>query len=228
MVKLFLDTASISEMDEMKNEVQGFTTNPSLMRKAGVTDYLGHGKAICDRFRNHSVSLEVIADDFDEMEYQANKLNNCGSNVFVKIPVTNTKGDSSGRLIKKLASEGIKVNVTAVFTKKQINAVVKVLIDSSAPAIISVFAGRIADTGVDPVRIIGYANEISRPHRHIDILWASTRQVFDVHFSAGADIITVSRDILKRMALKEKDLDDYSRETVKQFYDDAKEAGYSI
>lgn len=227
MVKLFLDSANTDEMEKWENKVQGFTTNPSLARKAKVKDYSSWAQTICLRFPKHSISFEVIADDFDEMEEQARKISRMNDNIHVKIPVTNTKGESSGHLIKRLTKAGIKVNVTAVFTRKQIDAVVRVL-DKTTPSIISIFAGRIADTGKDPSEVVSYAARETYPYDNIEVLWASTRQVFDVYFPAGADIITVSADILKRMELEDKDLTDYSRETVKQFYDDAKAAGYTI
>ena len=225
MVKLFLDSADLEMMGKYHNHVQGFTTNPSLMRKAKEPYYMEWAAQIVGL--ELPVSFEVISDDFDEMEEQARKLSKLGNNVFVKIPVTNTKGDSSGHLIKRLGKMGIKVNVTAVMTKKQVNVVLRVL-DKTTPAIISVFAGRIADTGVDPAPLVSYAVQVTRQHRNIDVLWASTRQVLDVYFPAGADIITVSPEILDKLKLYGKDLTDYSRETVKQFYDDAKAAGYTL
>jgi len=227
MVKIFLDSADIKEMELAEADVRGFTTNPTLMRKADVPDYAYWAKEVCKRFPTYPVSFEVISDDFDEMETQAKTLSSFGENVYVKVPVTNTRAESCGRLIKRLHNEGIKVNVTAVFTKKQVRTMVNML-QGETPSIISIFAGRIADTGIDPTILVAYANEISRPFRGIEILWASTRQVLDVHFPAGADIITVSKDILAKMSFKGKDLDDYSRETVKQFYDDARKAGYTL
>ena len=227
MVKLFLDSASRIEMALLKERVQGFTTNPSLMRKAGVDHYLTWAEYVIRTYPNHYISFEVISDDFNEMGEQAEKLSRLGGNVYVKIPVVNTKSESSGHLIKRLTKAGIKVNVTAVFTKAQIDAVIRVL-DKNTPSIISIFAGRIADTGIDPSYTVSYASEQTHPYRNIEVLWASTRQVFDVHFPAGADIITVSADILKRMELEGKNLKEYSRETVQQFYDDAKAAGYTL
>ena len=226
MVKLYLDTASPTEAEAKL--VQGFTTNPTLMRKAGVTSYMEWAKDLCARFPHHSISFEVVADDFDEMASQARRISKWGQNVYVKIPVVNTEGTFSGKLIKALGKEGIKVNVTAVMTRKQITQIVAMLSQHTTPAIISVFAGRIADTGIDPSTIVGHAVKVTRQYRHVDVLWASTRQAFDVHFCAGADIITVSPEILNRLHLNGKDLDDYSRKTVVQFFNDAESAGYTL
>ena len=226
MVKIYLDTANISEMANSK--VDGFTTNHSLMRAAGVTDYLPWAKEICSTYPTHEVSFEVIADDFAEMERQARVLAALGENVYVKIPVTNTKGESSCDLIKKLSVDGVKLNVTALFTRTQIRRVINA-IKWKTPAIISVFAGRIGDTGVDPRINVRYA--VKNAHKSgLRVLWASTRQALDVKFAeeAGADIITVGPEIYRRLKSYGKDLDQFSLETVCQFRDDAMDAGYVL
>lgn len=229
MVKIFADGASIEEMQEVVRNplVVGLTTNPSLMRKAGVTNYQSFAQRALYAFPNYPISFEVIADEFTEMERQAKIISSWGENVYVKIPVCNTKGESSAPLIGRLSADGIKVNATAILCYKQIDEVMEAL--GSTPAVISIFAGRIADTGRDPVPFITYALKQKRLTIH-EVLWASPRQVLDVHTadSIGCDIITVTKDILNKLPLEGKSLLDYSRETVEMFYKDAQAAGYSL
>ena len=229
MIQIFADGADIEEMQAMARNplVKGFTTNPSLMRKAGVRSYEGFAKRALNSFPDYPISFEVFADDLPMMEVQAKEIASWGSNVFVKIPVCTTKGETTAPLIHDLALAGIKLNITAILCYKQIDEVMDHLTET--PAIISIFAGRIADTGRDPAGMILHAMKRKFVISH-EVLWASPRQVFDVYKadSLGCDIITVSYDILKKMKLEGKNLIDSSRETVKMFFDDAKAAGYSI
>ena len=229
MVKVFADGADIEAMHKAaKNPViKGFTCNPSLCRKAGVKDYAEFGKRIANAFPDHPISFEVISDDFTEMEKQAHEIASWGANIFVKIPVCNTAGASAAPLISRLAAAGVKVNVTAILCASQVDEVFDAL--GSAPAIVSIFAGRIADTGRNPIGIINHALEKKRLTSH-EVLWASPRQVFDYYTadSLGCDIITMTPDLIAKLPLGGKNLADYSRDTVKMFYDDAKAAGYSL
>lgn len=226
-MKIFADGSDINEMLKAQHDVDGFTTNPSLMRKAGVTDY---EKFVHDVVSNISlpVSFEVFADDLPEMERQARKLASYADNIYVKIPITNTKGEPTYDLIEKLAKEGIKQNITAIFTLSQIDNTIKAL-GSETPSIISIFAGRIADTGVDPKITIQYALDKILPNQ--EVLWASCREIYNIYEAEdmGCHIITVPQDIInKASALAYKDLALYSRETVQMFYDDAAASGYTL
>lgn len=229
MIRIFGDSADITEMHDMmrSHAIRGWTTNPTVMKKAGVKDYRGFARRALHAFPGMPLSLEVFADDAPEMEDQAKEIASWGDEVYVKIPVCNTKGESSARLIHRLSRDGIKVNVTAILCHAQIDEVMDVLTET--PAIISIFAGRIADTGRDPTAMIAHAVKRKLVVGH-DVLWASPRQVMDVYTSdaLGCDIITVTKDILKKMPLEGKNLLDYSRETVQMFFDDAKTAGYRI
>ena len=229
MVKIFADGADLVQMVEAaKNPaVRGFTTNPSLMRKAGIKDYRTFAKLVIDRFPTYPISFEVIADEFDEMERQASQISSWGENVYVKIPVTNTKGQSACPLIARLATDGVKVNVTAILCHAQIDAVLDAL--GLAPAIVSVFAGRIADTGRNPEGFITHALKKKRLTCH-EILWASPRQVLDVYTAEalGCDIITCTPEIIGKLSLEGKKLEAYSLETVQMFRNDALAAGYSL
>jgi transaldolase len=218
MVAIYLDSADLNEMIRLNDKVSGFTTNPTLMRKAGVTDYKSWAKIVLDRFPDKPVSLEVFADDFLEMKRQARIIASWGRNVYVKIPITNTLGQSSAPIVKHLSDEGIKVNVTAVMTREQMKE-----ISPSHPEIISVFCGRIQDTG--------RLSPIPSPYKNVSkILWASTRSVGDVYHAenVGYDIITLSPELIAKLPLKDKDLTQYSLETVKMFHDDAQKAGYTL
>lgn len=230
-IKIFADGADLKEIIELaKNpNIKGFTTNPTLMRKAGISDYEAFALDVLDHVPNHPISFEVFADDFDGMEMQARQIASWGPNVFVKIPVTNTKGEFMGPLIAHLAALGVKLNVTAIMTVDQVRAVGDAL-RPEVPAVVSVFAGRIADTGVDPVPLMAECVEILKHLPDAELLWASPRELLNV-FQAdevGCGIITATPDILKKLALVGKDLTAYSLETVHMFYKDASAAGYSI
>lgn len=209
--------------------IRGFTTNPTLMRKAGVADYEAFAKALLIKVRDRPVSLEVFADDFAEMERQARKIASWGANVNVKIPITDTKGTSAAPLIERLSKSGVIVNVTAMMTLEQVRAVRGALVPDT-PAIVSVFAGRVADTGVDPVPHMAECLRILSDRPKAELLWASPRELLNV-FQAdaiGCHIITATNDILKKLDLVGKDLGAYSRETVEMFRRDAVSAGYDI
>ena len=231
MIKIFADGADKAGMLSMyKNpRIDGFTTNPTLMRKAGITDYIGFAKEILQTIDDKPVSFEVFADEFEEMERQAREIATWGSNVYVKIPVTNTKKISCTSLIKKLSAEGVQLNITAILSLEQVSEVADALKNGSS-SFVSVFAGRIADTGVDPVPLMKRALEILNPVSNAELLWASPREVLNVYQaeSIGCHIITATNDILKKLNLKGKDLEEYSLETVQMFFDDAQQAGYKL
>ena len=231
MIKIFADGADKAGMLSMyKNpRIDGFTTNPTLMRKAGITDYIGFAKEILQTIDDKPVSFEVFADEFEEMERQAREIATWGSNVYVKIPVTNTKKISCAPLIKKLSAEGVQLNITAILSLEQVSEVAEALKNGSS-SFVSVFAGRIADTGVDPVPLMKRALEILKPVSNAELLWASPREVLNVYQaeSIGCHIITATNDILKKLDLKGKDLEEYSLETVQMFFDDAQQAGYRL
>ena len=230
-VKLFADGADLAGMKEMAGNplIKGFTTNPTLMRKAGIADYKAFARDVLETISDRPVSFEVFADEFDEMEAQAMEIASWGANVNVKIPVTNTQREFSGPLIKRLSKAGVKVNVTAVMTPQQVERITDCL-DSKTEAIISVFAGRIADTGRDPMPIMAKAVQIMKAKPLAELIWASPRELLNVFQadSVGCHIITATNDILKKLSLVDKDLDNYSLETVEMFYKDAKAAGYTI
>ncbi len=231
MIKIFADGADIDGIKEMCDNpsIKGFTTNPTLMRKAGVEDYEAFARDVLDVVTELPISFEVFADDLDEMEKQARKIASWGHNVNVKIPVTNTKGEFTGPIIESLSAAGVQLNVTAIMTLDQVRAVGAAL-DADTAAIVSVFAGRIADAGIDPIPHMAEALEILKDKPKAELLWASPRELYNIIQAAsiGCHIITVSNDVLKKMALFGKDLDEYSLETVKMFYNDAKSASYSI
>lgn len=230
-VKIFADGADLAGIRRLAANplVKGFTTNPTLMRKAGVDDYEAFAREVLAAVGGRPVSFEVFADEFEAMERQARKIATWGDNVAVKIPVTNTKGESSTPLIARLSEAGIQVNVTAILTLDQIRAVADALAVAT-PAVVSVFAGRIADTGRDPVPIMTEALKILDSRPKAELLWASPREILNV-FQAdaiGCPIITVTADVLAKLGLIGKDLAEYSLETVKMFHDDAAKAGYDI
>jgi len=230
-IKIFSDGAEKAPMLEMaaKPFIKGFTTNPTLMRKAGITDYVAFAKDILANIKDKPVSFEVFSDEFSEMERQARIIASWGPNVYVKIPITNTKRQSTFDLVKKLAHEGVKINVTAILTLKQV-AHIKEAFPKDASAIISVFAGRIADTGHNPFSIMKEAKAILSSHPKMELLWASPRQLLDIYYAeeAGSDIITVTTDILKKLEKIGYDHDELSLDTVKMFYDDGQKAGYAL
>jgi len=230
-VKLFADGAERLEMLRLYANplIQGFTTNPTLMRKAGVADYEAFAREILALIPDRPVSFEVFSDDFMEMERQAHRIANWEGQVYVKIPVTNTRGESSVALIRRLARAGIRLNITALLTLKQVCEVSAALRDCPS-AYVSVFAGRIADTGCDPVPIMAEAVHILQTYSQLQLIWASPRELLNV-FQAdevGCHVITATSDILKKLSLVGKDLTVYSVDTVKMFHDDAASAGYSI
>lgn len=230
-VKIFADGADKSAMLELyaKPYIQGFTTNPTLMRKAGITDYEAFARDILQTIPDRPISLEVFADEFPEMERQARRIATWGDNVYVKIPVTNTRREPSLDLICRLAHSGIKLNVTAILTLEQVRGVVAML-SGGPPSCVSVFAGRIADTGRDPVPVMAAAAEMVSVHPGMELIWASPRELLNV-FQAdaiGCHIITATPDILKKLSLRGKDLHDYSLETVQMFFDDARKSGFTL
>jgi transaldolase len=230
-VKIFGDGADVAGILELYRQphIKGFTTNPTLMRKAGVTDYRAFASEILERITDRPISFEVLADDETTMEAQAREIASWGANVYVKIPVTNTKREPMYRLIRRLSADGIQVNVTAVLSLLQVREVARAL-DGGAASCISVFAGRVADTGRDPVPVMTEALEIMRSNPKAELIWASPRELLNIYQADEIDchIITVTNDILKKLALVGKDLHDYSLETVKMFYDDAVKSGYSL
>ena len=230
-VQIFADGADKAGMLEMYNKsfIKGLTTNPTLMKKAGIKDYEAFAKDILNDVKDKSISFEVFSDDLDEMEKQALKIATWGDNVYVKIPVTNTKGIPTYSLIKKLADKGVKVNVTAIMTLEQVRDVVLSL-NQNVPSYVSVFAGRIADTGVDPVPLMSAAVQITSMNSKAEVIWASPRELLNI-FQAdeiGCQIITVTNDILKKLELVDYNLGSYSLDTVKMFYNDALAAGFKI
>jgi len=230
-VKLFADGAEKAGMLEMYQNplISGFTTNPTLMKKAGVSDYKAFAKDILYHIPDKPISFEVFSDEFDEMECQALDIASWGKNIYVKIPITNTKGESSVPLITTLSEKEVKVNVTAMFTVQQVQSVIPGL--SKGPGgYVSVFAGRIADAGLDPLEIMREVLRRIKDYPSIELIWASPRELYNVVQAndIGCDIITATNNILKKLPTLGKDLDQFSLETVKMFYDDATAAGYSI
>ena len=231
-IKLFADGAEVAAMIALAKDsrIRGFTTNPTLMRKAGITDYRAFARAVLDGISSHPISFEVFSDEFPEMERQALEIASWGKNVYVKIPVTNCKRESSVGLVRSLAAKGVKQNVTAVFTLEQVLEMAAAL-KGGPPSVISVFAGRIADSGRDPKPHMAEALKICRAaDPGIELLWASPREVFNIAEadSVGCDIITATPDLLKKLDNFGKDLGDFSLETVEMFYRDAKAAGYRL
>ena len=230
-VKIFADGADKEGILEMyaKSFIKGFTTNPTLMRKAGICDYRAFAKEVLQAISDRPVSFEVFSDEFQDMERQAMEIASWGDNVYVKIPVTNTRGQPCYELVRKLTKSGVKVNVTALMTLDQVRDVVAVL-DSETPSYVSVFAGRIADTGRDPVPVMAAAVELLKTRPKAELIWASPRELLNI-FQAdtlGCHIITVTNDTLKKLVLIGRDLNDYSLETVKMFFEDAKGAGFEL
>jgi transaldolase len=230
-VKIFADGADLPGMVKLYANpvIKGFTTNPTLMRKSGVSDYGAFAREVLQAIPDRPVSFEVFADEFGEMERQAHEIASWGPNVNVKIPVTTTKGAFCGPVIERLSQAGVAVNVTAILTLDQVSRVVECLA-ARTPAIVSVFAGRIADTGRDPVPLMAKAVEILRAKPKAELIWASPRELLNI-FQAdeiGCHIITVTHDVLAKLALVGKDLDGYSLETVQMFYRDAEAAGFTI
>ena len=230
-ITIYADGADINGMVEeyKKGIVKGFTTNPTLMKKAGVKDYVTFAKEAIKEIPDLPISLEVFADDFDQMEKEARVISALGDNVYVKIPITNSKGESSIPLIKKLSESDIKLNVTAMFTIEQVKETVEAFKDGTQN-IVSVFAGRIMDAGVDAVPMMKEVHEICQTKPGTLSLWASCREVFNIVQAdqSGTDIVTVTNDILKKLPNLGKDLDQFSLETVQMFVRDGQSLGYSI
>ena len=230
-VKIFADGADKAGMLEMcaRPYIKGLTTNPTLMRKAGIADYRAFARDVLAAIIDKPVCFEVFADDFAEMERQALEIAAWADNVYVKIPITNTRRDSSAALVKRLADRRVKLNVTAIMTLAQVRETAAAL-NSATPSYVSVFAGRIADTGLDPQPLMLEAVKMLEANANAQLVWASTREVLNI-FQAdaiGCHVITVTRDILSKLALVGYDLTEYSLDTVKMFHDDAQSAGFSL
>ena len=230
-IKLFADGADLNGMLEMNSKpyIKGLTTNPTLMRKAGITDYKGFAAEVLSHITEKPISFEVFSDDLDEMKRQALEISGWGKNVYVKIPITNTRGVSTASIVQNLVQQGVKVNVTALMTPHQVQTVADVL-EPSIPSYVSIFAGRIADTGRNPEPIMVEALEILRSVTSAELIWASPRELLNV-FQANAikcHVITATNDILKKLELVGKDLQEYSLETVQMFYEDALKSGYEL
>jgi transaldolase len=228
---LYADGADFAGMIEeyKKGIVTGFTTNPSLMKKAGVKSYEEFAKSVLKAIPDHPISFEVFSDELSGMEREARIIGEWGDNVYIKIPVTNTKGESTASLVKKLSHDGLKLNVTAILALDQVKTVSYAL-SPDTPSIVSIFAGRIADTGVDPIPIMKDAVKVLKSNPKTELLWASSRELLNIiqAESCGCHIITVTSDILKKISLVGKDLNQLSLETVQMFYSDAQSAGYMI
>ena len=230
-VKIFADGADLAGMLDMyaRPYIAGFTTNPTLMRKAGIANYRAFALALLQTIRDRPISFEVFSDDFKEMERQAHEIASWGDNVYVKIPITNTKREPAQGLIRRLTMAGVKINVTALLTLEQVRETVASVI-GGAPCYVSLFGGRIADTGRDPVPMIVAALGVLKQAPNAQLIWASPRELLNI-FQAdaiGCHIITVTNDLLKKLSVIGKDLDDYSLETVEMFHADAKQAGYEL
>jgi transaldolase len=230
-IKIFADGADKAGMLEMYRQpyIRGFTTNPTLMRKAGINDYRAFARDIVRAIPDRSISFEVFSDEFAEMEKQAREIAGWGQNVYVKIPITNTRRESSAPLLRRLSQAGIKVNVTAMTTLEQVKLVAESM-SPDVPCYVSVFAGRIADTGRDPVPLMAAAVEIIRPLPRAELIWASPREFLNI-FQAdriGCHIITVTNELLAKVKMIDYDLAQYSLDTVRMFYEDAQKAGFSL
>lgn len=230
-VKIYADGADIKHILSLANNpiIKGFTTNPSLMRAAGITDYESFARDLLAQVKSHPISFEVFADDLSAMEDQAFQIASWGSNVYVKIPVTNTKAVSTQTLINKLSHAGVALNVTAILTLDQVRTVAEAL-SVSTPAVVSVFAGRIADTGVDPVPLMLACKEVLKGLPQAELLWASCRELLNIIHAeqSNCDIITVPHSMLQKLELFGKNLETYSLETVQMFYKDALASAYTI
>jgi transaldolase len=230
-VKIFADGADFDGMVEMaaQKHIAGFTTNPTLMRKSGVSDYERFAKLVLREISNKSVSFEVFTDDLDEMYVQGSKIAQWAENVFVKIPITNTRGESTAQVISKLTERGVKVNVTAVMTLPQVERILPAL-NPAVQSYVSIFAGRIADTGLDPIPTIRNGLETISRNPKCELIWASPRELLNIFQadSCGCHIITASNDLLHKLSLVGKNLDEYSLETVQMFQRDAEAAGFHI
>ena len=230
-VKIFADGADKAGMLEMyaRPYIKGLTTNPTLMRKAGIANYRAFAKDILSHINDKPVCFEVLADEFAQMEHQALEIAGWADNVYVKVPITNTRRESSRALVKRLSDRQVKLNVTAIMTLAQLEEVMTALNPATA-SYLSVFAGRIADTGIDPLPLMRKAVEMLKANSKAELVWASSRETFNI-FQAnaiGCQVITVTNDILNKLSLIGYDLTEYSLDTVKMFYDDARRAGFSL
>ena len=230
-VKIFADGADLAGMLDLYKQpyIKGFTTNPTLMRKSGIGDYRAFAREVLATIPDRPISFEVLSDEIKEMERQANEIASWGANVYVKVPVTNTRSESTAALVRKLSHRGVKVNVTALLPLEQVRQVVEA-VEGGAPACISVFAGRLADTGVDPLPLMTQALELLRAAPNAELIWASPRELLNIFHAdqIGCHIITVTHDILKKLPLVGRDLHDYSLDTVKMFHRDAEQAGFTL
>ena len=230
-IKIFADGADLESIKKLNDisYIDGFTTNPTLMRKAGIMDYKKFAISVLEIVKNKPISFEVFSDELDEMEKQAEEISSWGKNVYVKIPITNTKGEKTFNLVKKLSKSGIKCNITAILTLDQVKEIYEIA-DTNIDMVISIFAGRIADTGIDPNQVMKDAINLCKPKRKIEILWASTREVLNIIQAnkIGCHIITVPHQILNKLNGLGKNLEILSLETVQGFLSDAKKANYKI
>jgi len=230
-IKVFADGADIAGIRKLADDplIAGITTNPTLMRKAGIEDYEAFATKLLEVVPDRPISFEVFSDDFAEMERQALKVSSWADNVFVKVPITNTEGASSLDLVRRLSHDGIKLNVTALMTGKQVEGSAAAL-EGGTPAYVSVFAGRIADAGVDPEPIMVAALDTLRPLPDVELIWASPREVLNIVQAdrIGCHIITVTHDLLAKLHLLGRDLDEFSLDTVRMFHRDASAAGFSL
>jgi transaldolase len=230
-IKIFADGADRDSIAKLYANplIRGFTTNPTLMRKAGVEDYEQFAREVLELVPDRPISFEVFSDDFGEMERQALQISSWGDNVYVKIPVTNTNGSASEAVVRRLAERGVKVNVTALMTPAQVREVVQWLA-GGPPSYVSLFAGRVADSGRDPVPLMAEALELVRPHPNVELIWASPRELLNIvqADAIGCHIITVTHDLLEKLPTLGKDLDEFSLDTVRMFHRDGQAAGYSL
>jgi transaldolase len=230
-VKIYADGADLESMVALaeKPHIAGFTTNPTLMRKSGISDYEGFARKVLETITDRPISFEVFADDTAGMLSQARLISSWGENVYVKIPVTDSRRNSTADVVAELTADGVQLNVTALMTVAQVETVTAALTGTRG-AVVSVFAGRIADTGRDPIPIMTSALAITSAKRNVSLLWASPREILNVRQAddIGVDIVTVTHDMLAKLSLFGKDLDDYSLETVKMFDNDARAAGYKL
>jgi transaldolase len=230
-VKIFADGADKAGILELYHNplIKGFTTNPTLMRKAGISDYRSFALDILKEIKDRPISFEVFADDFDTMERQALEISRWADNVNVKIPITNTHRQYSDKLVRRLSKAGVRLNVTALMTVDQVDLIAPCLADGPS-SYVSLFAGRIADTGIDPVPMVKEAVRILRKYPNVELIWASPRELLNIYHaeSVGCHIITVTHDVLKKLALVGRDLAEYSLDTVKMFYEDGRKAGYTL
>ncbi|MGH7574987.1 MAG: transaldolase [Longimicrobiales bacterium] len=230
-VALYLDGANLEDIERAMRQgvVEGFTTNPTLARKAGVRDYRAFAHEAIARVGDLPVSIEVLADDFERMAAQAREIARWGENVLVKVPICTTRGESTIPLIRELCAEGLRINVTAVLTLRQVRAVSEA-VQPDVPAIVSLFGGRIADTGVDPCPVMAAAVELCRDVPELRVLWGSPREILNVYQAdaCGVDVIVLTADLLAKLSLRGKDLEEFSRETVQMFVEDGVRAGYTL